>query len=227
MPTVNIVIIEDDLAILELIKYNLCKNEDWAIYTATNGQSGIDMIMDMQVDLIIVDWMLPEKSGIEIITYVRKNISRHIPIIMLTARGEEEDKVQSLNTGADDYVVKPFSPREFEARIKSALRRHNLDKKILTYGALTINLDTKTVTENGVDLHIKRKEYDILVLLMKHGNRVVKRESIINTVWGNYADIDNRTVDVHIVRLRKKMCDGNIIQSVWGEGYRLRDVQKS
>ncbi len=219
----NILVIEDDQAILEILKYNLQQNNGWNIYTATDGQMGLDMALQIDPDLMVVDWMLPEKSGIDIIKQIRKISNRHIPIIMLTARGEESDKIQSLTIGADDYMIKPFSPRELVARIKASLRRERKTNSMLCCGNISVNLNEKTVYEDGIPLKIVRKEYDILVYLLKNTNRILSREKILNKVWGMYADVDERTIDVHVTRLRKKFNTPQIIESVWGEGYRISD----
>lgn len=223
MKHTHILVIEDDPSILEIIKYHLQKNKHWQVHTATDGQTGVDMADALDPDLIIVDWMLPHKSGIEVIQHMRKNTDRHIPIIMLTARGEEQDKIQSLSTGADDYVVKPFSPRELDARIKASLRRDKHTDYIVSRGDISVNLQQKAVYENAVPVKLGRKEYEILVLLLKTPNRILSREKILNKVWGLYADVDDRTIDVHVTRLRKKFKNAKRIESVWGEGYRFVD----
>ncbi len=223
MQDVNILLIEDDRAILEILKYNLQKNAGWTVHTAMDGQTGLDMALHIDPDLMVVDWMLPEKSGIEVIQQVRKTSERHIPIVMLTARGEEQDKIKSLTIGADDYVVKPFSPRELDARLKASLRRENKMDCVVRCGDIWVNLNERTVFEDGKAIKIARKEYAILVYLLKNPNRILSREKILNKVWGLYADVDDRTVDVHVTRLRKKLKNPTFIESVWGEGYRIND----
>ena len=226
MANETILIIEDDKNILELVKYNL-EEEGFRVRTATKGNTGLEMALKERPALVILDLMLPEMNGLEICKILRQNEkTRMTPIIMLTAKGTESDKVVGLELGADDYVTKPFSPRELMARIKSALRRFREKpvEEILKAG--TIELDTKKheLRLKGKPVAITAKEFELLGVLMNSKGRVLTREVLLAKVWGyeDFVNIETRTVDMHIGQLRKKMGkEAERIVTVQSVGYRF------
>ncbi|HEY9163065.1 MAG TPA: phosphate regulon transcriptional regulator PhoB, partial [Magnetovibrio sp.] len=178
-------------------------------------------------DAIVLDWMLPGLSGIEVCRQLRSDsATREIPILMLTARGEEEDRVRGIETGADDYVVKPYSPREVVARIKALLRRANpsLSNEILEYAGIGMDLAQHKVSRDGRGVHLGPTEFRLLKTLMEKPGRVYSRERLLDLVWGRDVYVEDRTVDVHIRRLRKALNEGggvDVIRTVRGEGYAI------
>ncbi len=226
MQTQEILIIEDEASIRDMLKYALEKAgfQVTAVATATLGEKALH---NHQPNLILLDWMLPDMSGIEFIRRIkRKDIAKDIPIVMLTAKAEEENKVKGLDAGADDYVTKPFSPRELIARIKTVLRRGPLFSPEGLLQAGEINLDT---AQHRVTIHDKlvkltKNEYLLLHFFLTHQNRAYSREQLLNFVWGSQTYIDERTVDVQIRRLRlvlvKHGCNNYII-TVRGVGYQF------
>ena len=222
----SILIVEDDPSLVELLRYNLEK-DDFDVTIATDGESGEIAVLERDFDAVIVDWMMPGISGIQLVRQIREmNQKRSIPIIMLTARGEEEDKVTGLNTGADDYMVKPFSPRELIARLRALLRRTSLDQGtgLLRYEDLEVDTSTHKVRRNGVPIHLSPKEFRLLLTLIEKPGKVFSREHLLNLVWGHNVYVEDRTVDVHIRRLRQALDIGGatgIIRTVRGSGYAL------
>ncbi len=221
-----ILIVEDDPSLVELLRYNLEK-DDFDVTIATDGESGEIAVLERDFDAVIVDWMMPGISGIQLVRQIREmNQKRSIPIIMLTARGEEEDKVTGLNTGADDYMVKPFSPRELIARLRALLRRTSSDQGtgLLRYEDLEVDTSTHKVRRNGVPIHLSPKEFRLLLTLIEKPGKVFSREHLLNLVWGHNVYVEDRTVDVHIRRLRQALDIGGetgIIRTVRGSGYAL------
>src|SRR5690606_12867271 len=199
--------------------------EGFRVVTAETGDEAAQAIQDKLPDLILLDWMLPEISGIELCRRLRaREETTRVPIIMLTARGEEEERVRGLATGADDYVVKPFSVPEPLARIHALLRRSNptLVTGSLTLGDLEIDRTTHRVRRAARDIHLGPTEYRLLEYLMRHPGRVYSREQLLDGVWGNDVYVDERTVDVHIGRLRRAINRGkdvDPIRTVRGAGY--------
>lgn len=227
----KVLIVDDEAAIREMV----CLALRQAVYTcvqAADAAEAHEIIRRDPPDLILLDWMLPGVSGIDFARRLRREKpTQHIPIIMLTARTQEEDKIKGLETGADDYIVKPFSPRELIARIKALLRRSAplaTDLPVLTEG-LALDPGTRRVSANGRALALGPTEFRLLHFFMTHPERVHSRERVLDSVWGSNVYIDERTVDVHIRRLRKALADtghDRLIQTVRGAGYRFSALQK-
>ncbi len=222
----NILVVEDEPAIQELLALNLTQAGHNSIRALSVEQAQL-LIRETLPDLIILDWMLPGMSGIE---YARKlkseEITKAIPIIMLTARGEEIDKVRGLEVGADDYVTKPFSPRELNARIKAVLRRRapQMTDDPIESSGLRLDPTTHRVTGNGATLDLGPTEFRLLHYLMSNPERVHSRSQVLDRVWGDRVFVEDRTVDVHIRRLRLALADSgheDLIQTVRGVGYRF------
>ncbi len=222
----NILIVEDEAPLVTLLRYNLEK-EGYQVAEAGDGDEAIMLINERKPDLVLLDWMLPVLSGIEVCRQIkRKPETRDLPVIMLTARGEESDKVRGLNTGADDYITKPFSVPELLARIRSALRRQQPmpNKGSLTFADLEVDLAGHRVNRNGRYIHLGPTEFRLLQFLMQHPGSVFSREALLNAVWGHDIHVEPRTVDVHIRRLRKAVNgpgEIDLIRTVRAAGYAL------
>ncbi|WP_417579743.1 phosphate regulon transcriptional regulator PhoB [Pelagibacterium sp.] len=222
--TPQVLVIEDEADLVELLRYNL-EAEDFAVATAEDSEEAMLRIAENTPDIILLDWMLPGTSGIEICRRIRaRTDTARIPIIMLTARGEEEERVRGLATGADDYVVKPFSLPELMARINALLRRSNpqLIAAILKAGDIELDRTTHRVRRSGKEVHLGPTEYRLLEYLMGNPGRVYSREQLLDGVWGTDVYVDERTVDVHVGRLRKAINKGRVkdpIRTVRGAGY--------
>jgi two-component system phosphate regulon response regulator PhoB len=222
--TATILIVEDEADLRELVRYNL-EAEGFRVSLAESGDEAVERIRDGVPDLILLDWMLPGLSGIELCRRWRsREETARTPIIMITARGEEEERVRGLATGADDYVVKPFSMPELVARIQALLRRSSpqLVTNVLKAGDLELDRQSHRVRRSGRDLHLGPTEYRLLEYLMRHPGRVYSREQLLDGVWGNDVYVDERTVDVHVGRLRKAINRGreaDPIRTVRGAGY--------
>lgn len=221
----KVVIVEDEKDLAELLAFNLQK-EGWQAIIALDGKSGLDLIKAELPDLVILDLMLPELSGIEVCRLLRKQEqTATIPVIMVTAKGEEIDRVVGFEVGADDYLVKPFSTRELLLRIKAILRRSALPpvaEKIIRHGMLTIDEQRHRVTVNEVEITLTLTEFKLLVTLADRPGRMQSRERLLQDVWGYSSDADTRTVDTHITRLRSKLGKaGEMIRTVRGYGYKL------
>ena len=220
----TILIVEDETDLSELMRYNL-EAEGFRVVGAESGDEAVERIRDGVPDLILLDWMLPGLSGIELTRRWRsRDETMRTPIIMITARGEEEERVRGLATGADDYVVKPFSMPELVARIQALLRRSSpqLLTNTLKAGDLELDRHSHRVRRAGRDLHLGPTEYRLLEYLMRHPGRVYSREQLLDGVWGNDVYVDERTVDVHVGRLRKAINRGreaDPIRTVRGAGY--------
>lgn len=219
-----ILIIEDESAIREMLRFALEPAGFSVIEAETAGQA-FRVLADQLPDLILLDWMLPGNSGIEIAKRLRKEaLTKAIPIIMLTARAEEDCKVQGLESGADDYVVKPFSPRELIARIKAALRRRvgANNEGIILVEALEVDMNQQTVKRAGALIKVSPLEFQLLKFFVTHRNKVFTRNHLLDAVWGGQADVTERAVDVVIRRLRKALDgSGKLIETVRGSGYRF------
>lgn len=221
-----ILVVDDEPAICDMI----CTSLEMAGYQtrkAANGQIALQMIFNEQPDLAILDWMMPMMSGIELTTRIKRDpLTAEVPIILLTARSVEEDKIRGLEAGADDYVVKPFSPRELTARVKAVLRRAgkgNEDSN-LTAGTMVLSPDEQVCRIDNETVSMGPKELKLLEFFMRHPNRVFSRGQLLDRVWGGNVYIDERTVDVHIRRLRKAITMNDherMIQTVRGSGYRF------
>src|SRR6185312_11240849 len=224
----RILIVEDEEALTLLLRYNL-EAEGYEVETAASGDAAETLLKDGMPDLVVLDWMLPGPSGIELCRRLRaRPATRQLPIIMLTARGEESEKVRGLATGADDYIVKPFSVPELLARVRALLRRANPDRaaSTLNIGDLELDREKKRVSRNGRAIDLGPTEYRLLEFLMERPGRVFSREQLLDGVWGNEIYIDERTVDVHVGRLRKALNRGQTpdpIRTVRGAGYALDD----
>ena len=220
----KMLIVEDEEALLDLLKFNFNK-EGYKIDTATDGETALEKILNKPPDIIILDWMLPELSGIELCRRIRKHKEhKNIPIIMLTAKGEEEDKLRGLETGADDYITKPFSINELVARVKAVLRRIRpmFVDEVLTYKGIVIDLVSHSASRDGETLHLGPTEFNLLAFFMENIGRVFSREQLLNHVWKNEAHVEPRTVDVHIRRLRKAINNDvkeDFIRTVRSAGY--------
>ena len=224
----KILIVEDEAAIREMLGYSLVKN-GFHFEEANDAEVADDMIASVPPDLILLDWMLPGSSGVDFARRLRARAeTRDIPIIMLTAKGEEADKIRALDLGADDYVTKPFSSRELIARIRAVLRRSPQDKKsgLVKVKGLTLDPDTYRVTANDQTVDISPTEFRLLHFFISHPERVYSRTQLLDQVWGQNVYVEERTVDVHIRRLRQSLAkhgyDG-FIQTVRSVGYRFSD----
>lgn len=222
-----IVIAEDEQAVSELLRYNL-ESEGYETAIANDGDEAMLLIDERIPDLMLLDWMLPKISGIEICRRVRaRQETANLPIIMLTARTEEADRIRGLETGADDYVTKPFSTNELMARVKAVLRRIRpaLMDDTIKVGDIAIDRTTHRVTRAGKDIHLGPTEFRLLEYFAQHPGRVFSREQLLDGVWGSDVYVEARTVDVHIGRLRKAMMSeggDNPIRTVRSAGYSLR-----
>lgn len=223
----KILIVDDEDHIRELLKFNLEKS-GYNVYTANDGLEGLQLAREKQVDLILLDLMLPGMDGFEVCKEIRKdNIISNVPIIMLTAKSEEIDKILGLELGADDYITKPFSIRELSARVKALLRRSNIkyDNEVLRFGSVTLNLQTREVLKNGEKLDFTLKEFEVLKLLIKNKSKILTREILLDKIWGYEYVGETRTVDVHIRHIRKKIEEDDknpiYIQTIRGVGYKF------
>ena len=224
--TPHILVVEDEDSLATLLQYNLQK-EGYDIALAGDGEEALLLVDERLPDLIVLDWMLPKVSGIEVCRRLRqRNETRNVPIIMLTARGEETDRVRGLDTGADDYVVKPFSMTELTARIRAVLRRirPGLAEDRVRRGDLLIDRVAHRVKRAGAEIHLGPTEFRLLDYLMQHPGRVFSREQLLDAVWGSDVYVEARTVDVHIGRLRKALGVSEAddpIRTVRSAGYSL------
>jgi two-component system phosphate regulon response regulator PhoB len=219
-------IVEDEAALVELIRYNLIK-EGYEVATATDGEEALLLIEERQPDIVLLDWMLPKLAGIEVARRLRsKAATRNLPIIMLTARAEESDRIRGLDIGADDYMTKPFSMSELTARIRAVMRRIRpaLAEDIVVVGDISMDRAAHKVARGGVDIHLGPTEFRLLDYFIQHPGRVFSREQLLDAVWGSDVYVETRTVDVHIGRLRKALSKGGAddpIRTVRSAGYAL------
>ena len=222
----HVLVVEDETALVELLRYNL-EQSGFRVAVAYDGEEALRAVQEDVPDLILLDWMLPLMSGIEVCRQLRRQTSTaNVPIIMLTARGEEGDRVRGLDAGADDYVPKPFSPTELVARIRAVLRRIRpaLADEALSYADIVMDLVAHRVTRGGKPLHLGPTEFRLLRHFMEHPGRVFSREQLLDLAWGRDIYLEPRTVDVHIRRLRKALNetdDEDVIRTVRGAGYAL------
>jgi two-component system phosphate regulon response regulator PhoB len=226
MHTTRVLVVEDEPAIVELVTYSL-KESGWGITSVGSTAAAWDSISQGKPDLLLLDWMLPDQSGLRLLSRLRADRDfQDIPVIMLTAKSMEEDKLAGLNTGADDYVTKPFSPRELLARSRALLRRKSphLAESVLRAGAVALDPASCTVTIDGNGVEIGNAEYKLLKFLLAHRERVFSRAQLLDKVWGDHAVIEERTVDVHVLRLRKalKGAEG-LVRTVRSVGYMLSE----
>ncbi len=224
--TPYILVIEDEDALATLLQYNLQK-EGYEVVISSDGEDGLMQVDERLPDLVVLDWMLPKVSGIEVCRRLRSRPeTRNLPIIMLTARGEESDRVRGLDTGADDYLTKPFSMTELVARIRAVLRRirPGLAEDRVAHGDIVIDRVAHRVKRGGREVHLGPTEFRLLDYLMQHPGRVFSREQLLDAVWGSDVYVEARTVDVHVGRLRKALNTGterDPIRTVRSAGYSL------
>ncbi|WP_424814755.1 phosphate regulon transcriptional regulator PhoB [Roseococcus sp. YIM B11640] len=222
----TILVVEDEAALLALLRYNL-ERQGFQVEEATDGQEALLRIAEAKPDLVLLDWMLPAMSGIEVCRQIRRRpATRDLPVIMVTARTEDQDAVRALDTGADDYIAKPFAVEALLARIRALLRRSSTVpvKGSITYADIAMDQDAHRVTRNGRALHLGPTEYRLLEFFLSHPRRVFTREQLLDAVWGRDIHVELRTVDVHIRRLRKAINgDGEVdlIRTVRSAGYAL------
>ncbi len=222
----SILVIEDEPAIQELVAYT-CTAHGYTVHRADSASAGRDAIDRELPDMVLLDWMLPDQSGIELLRDLRGHErTRLMPVIMLTAKGNEADKVRGLDTGADDYVVKPFSPRELVSRMRAVFRRRAPEHsgEALEFGPLKIDPSRHEMSVGGTAIKMGLAEFKLLKFLISHPDRVFSRTQLLDSVWGDHVFIEERTVDVHVLRLRKALAPVNaqhLIQTVRGLGYRL------
>ena len=223
---ISVLVVDDESAIREMMRFALGKSH-MSVNCAASAREALEKINEQVPDIIVLDWMMPNMSGPELVRRLRKDsVMKDIPIIMLTAKISEDDKVTGLNSGADDYMVKPFSPRELVARINAVLRRTDVagaDGKIST-GSISMDTVSRTVFLDNISTHIGPTEYRLLEFFMTHENRAFSRSQLLDHVWGTNVFLEERTVDVHIRRLRKILETAKLdhyIQTVRSHGYRF------
>ena len=227
MPSASILVVEDEAAIQELIGVTL-QRAGHAVSHAASAAEASGMIRESLPDLVLLDWMLPDSPGTDFAKRLRADRrTRDLPIIILTARAQEQDKVTGLESGADDYVTKPFSPRELLARIQAVLRRRAPEaaEQALEVSGLRLDPVSNRVRAAGQEVALTQTEFRLLKFLMAHPERVFSRQQLLDQVWGDHVFIDDRTVDVHIRRLRKSLARAGmdrVVETVHGAGYRLR-----
>ena len=226
MMKAKIFIVEDEPSIVQLVKYNLEK-ENFKVLVSDNGEEGLQEIKKTEPDLILLDWMLPDLSGIDICKALRKDTKfKNVPIIMLTARSQEEDKVLGLNVGADDYLPKPFSNLELVARVNALLRRSkpSVAEDVMSFQDLKIDRLQRKVFRSNVEIKLGPTEYKLINFFVKNPSRVYSREQLLENIWTSSINVELRTVDVHIRRLRKEINlpnTKNLIRTVRSAGYAL------
>ena len=221
-----LLLVEDDRALADLLIWHFDR-EGYDIVRTADGDEALLLAEERTPDLVILDWMIEGVSGIEVCRRLRRRPgTAHVPIIMLTARGEESDRIRGLHTGADDYVTKPFSPRELIARVGAVMRRVRpaLAGEMLTYGDIEMDVDAHRVRRNGRSVQLGPTEFRLLRHLMENPGRVFSRERLLDSIWPRDRDIDARTVDVHVRRLRKALNQGDekdVVRTVRSAGYSL------
>ena len=227
----KILVVDDERVMVKGIKFNL-ENEGYAVETGSDGEEAVDKARTGQFDLIILDLMMPKIDGLQACMKIRE--FSNVPVIMLTAKGEDSDKIMGFECGADDYITKPFNILELKARIRALLRRaaasaqREREADRLTQGSITLDLAERAAWRDGRPVDLTAKEFDLMVLLMQNPGRVYSRENLLNVVWGYEYIGDYRTVDVHIRRLREKLeldpANPEYIRTKWGVGYYLAKV---
>ena len=226
LPKPLVLVVEDEAAIATMLRYNL-ERQGYRVSESSDGQEALTRIQEQQPDIVLLDWMLPLMSGIEVCRQIRRKPStRDLPVIMVTARTEDQDAVRGLNTGADDYITKPFNIDSLLARMRALLRRSNTlpDKGQLAFHDIEMDLSSHRVTRNGRKVHLGPTEFRLLEFFMQHPRRVFSREELLDAVWGHDIHVEPRTVDVHIRRLRKSMNIDNeldVVRTVRAAGYAL------
>ncbi|ABI61813.1 phosphate regulon transcriptional regulator PhoB [Granulibacter bethesdensis] len=222
----TVLIVEDEAALATMLRYNLEK-QGFRVEEASDGQEALHRLSEVQPDLVLLDWMLPGLSGIEVCRQIRRKPgTRDLPIIMVTARVEDQDAVRALNTGADDYITKPFNMQALQARIRALLRRASpvTAKGMLTFHDITMDLATHRVHRNNRPIHLGPTEFRLMEFFLQHPRRVFSREELLDSVWGTDIHVEPRTVDVHIRRLRKAVNgegEVDLVRTVRAAGYAL------
>jgi two-component system phosphate regulon response regulator PhoB len=227
--TTTILIVEDEPAIAELISFSI-QAAGWNPVTVATVADAWNLLQRNMPDLVLLDWMLPDQSGLQLLSRIRESRQlKALPVIMLTAKGMEEDKIAGLNQGADDYVTKPFSPRELGARVNALLRRKvpERSQSLMKAGAIVLDPVSCTVTVENRKIDIGNAEYKLLKFLMAHPERVFSRNQLLDKVWGEHAAIEERTVDVHVLRLRKALKDKEyLIKTMRSIGYMFSEREE-
>jgi two-component system phosphate regulon response regulator PhoB len=222
----RVLIVEDEAPLVTLLRYNL-EREGFAVEAAADGEEALLCIAERRPDAVLLDWMLPLVSGLEVCRQIRRApATRLLPVIMLTARGAEGDRIRGLDSGADDYVVKPFSPSELVARLRAVIRRAqpNAADNLLNYADLTMDLTAHRVSRDGKPVHLGPTEFRLLRHFLHNPSRVFSREQLLDRVWGHDSEVEMRTVDVHIRRLRVALNAGggpDLLRTVRSVGYAL------
>lgn len=222
MTHANILIVEDDKGIQDMLDYSLTP-EGYTLYSAFTVKEGWEIIESKAIDLVLLDWMLPDNSGIDLLHRIRKYHSM-LPVIMITAKTEEEDRILGLDVGADDYITKPFSVRELKSRMKAVMRRSMPDEQPIQIGDLFIDPVSHRARVSDESLELSPTEFRLLHYFMGHTDRVFTRSQLLDQVWGSQVFVEERTVDVHMRRLRKNLEPfglDNLLQTVHGRGYRF------
>jgi len=225
----TVLIAEDEGALITLLRYNL-EREGYRVIEALNGEEALLVADEHQPDLVLLDWMLPQLSGIEVCRRLRtRQETRNVPIVMLTARGEETDRIRGLDTGADDYITKPFSMTELLARLRAVMRRirPSLAEDIVRIGDIEIDRAAHRVRRGGTEIHLGPTEFKLLDHLIQRPGRVFSREQLLDAIWGSDVYVESRTVDVHVGRLRKALNprgERDPIRTVRSAGYALDDT---
>ncbi|HEX7634225.1 MAG TPA: response regulator [Noviherbaspirillum sp.] len=222
----NILIVEDEPSIATLVNFTL-KEGGWNAFTANNAAEAWEFILHRTPQLILLDWMLPDQSGLRLLSRIRADRQlQDLPVIMLTAKSMEEDKIAGLDNGADDYITKPFSPRELTARIKALLRRKSPEhaQSLMSAGPVTLDPISCSVMLHGQKIDIGHAEFKLLKFFLAHPERVFSRSQLLDKVWGDHVAIEERTVDVHVLRLRKALKEAEfLIKTVRSVGYMLSE----
>jgi len=221
-----VLVVEDEAPLVTMLRYNL-EREGFQVCEAGDGEEALVQIAERRPDLVLLDWMLPLVSGIEVCRRIRRSPeTRTLPVIILTARGEEADRVRGLDSGADDYVVKPFSPSELVARLRAVMRRAqpSATQNVLQFADVEVDTTAHRVSRGGRSIHLGPTEFRLLRYLIAHPGRVFSREQLLDAVWGHDVYVEARTVDVHIRRLRKALNSGDaldVVRTVRSAGYAM------
>jgi DNA-binding response OmpR family regulator len=225
----RILVVDDEKALVKGIKFNL-ENEGHTVDTAYDGQEALDKVRDNEPDLVIMDVMMPKLDGLNATMKIRE--FSKVPVILLTAKGEDSDKIMGFECGADDYITKPFNILELKARVRALLRRasiseHSAPANVVTGGGITLDVERRATKCDGQDVELTAKEFDLVEFLMRNPGKVFTRENLLATIWGAEYQGDIRTVDVHIRRLREKLerqpAEPEKIMTKWGVGYYFKD----
>ena len=222
----NILVVEDDADISSLLRFSL-EHAGFSVFESPSADAAMKILTDEQTDLVIIDWMLPGMDGLSLTKSLRERTdTEKMPIIMLTARSEEADAIRGFDSGVDDYVTKPFSPRELIARVNALLRRSSGEAgSLIESNGIALNTRNHILQINGENLYLKPREYGLFQYLMKNPNRILRRNQLLDGAWGRSTYVEERTVDVYIVRLRKKLepsGKSGVIETVHGVGYLYR-----